>query len=94
MSTSVQAENVQTRFTPTTSASFLQQIFGILLNFSPILPVRRPVLQLSPGPVDYFQGPAGGGTGGTTKGTSYCSDISRWGSQFWQCKDLFLNLLS
>ena len=24
----------------------------------------------------------------------HCSDISRWGSQFWQCKDLFLNLLS
>ena len=58
---------------------------------SPILPVSRPVLQLSPGSVDYFQGPTRGGTGGTKKGTS---DISRWGSKFWQCQDCSLSVTS
>ena len=67
MSTSVQAENVQTHFTPTTSASFLQQIFGILLNFSPILPVSGPISQLFLASVSYFQRP----TRGTEIGTFY-----------------------
>ena len=48
----------------------------VINQVPPIFPVGRPVLQLFPGSVNYFQRPARGGTGGTEKGTSYIVQIS------------------